>query len=59
MAIAAVGGGREGVALLLNQYADQLRTAMIYGGCRSLAEISPAVLYVPEMKRKGRARKTG
>lgn len=45
MAVAAVGGGKEGVALLLNLYAEQLRTAMIYGGCRSLAEVSPAVLY--------------
>lgn len=45
MAIAAVGGGKEGVALFLNQYADQLRTAMIYNGCRSLAEVTPSVLY--------------
>ncbi len=45
MAIAAVGGGREAVALLLHQYADQLRTAMIYNGCRSLAEVTPSVLY--------------
>jgi 4-hydroxymandelate oxidase len=48
MAIAAVGGGKEGVALLLNQYADQLRTAMIYTGCNSLDEISPSVLYKKE-----------
>ncbi|MBI5967867.1 MAG: alpha-hydroxy-acid oxidizing protein [Deltaproteobacteria bacterium] len=41
---AAVGGGQEGVSLLLNQYAEQLRTAMLYTGCRSLAEISPSVL---------------
>ncbi len=45
MAIAAVGGGREGVALLLGQYAEQLRTAMIYAGCPSLKEISPAIFY--------------
>jgi 4-hydroxymandelate oxidase len=44
MAVAAVGGGREGVAFLLNQYAEQLRTAMIYTGCSSLAEITPAIL---------------
>jgi len=44
MAIVAVGGGKEGVALLLNQYADQLRTAMIYAGCQSLTEITPSVL---------------
>lgn len=47
MAIAAVGGGREGVSLLLKEYADQLRTAMIYAGCRSLGEIDPSVLYHP------------
>jgi isopentenyl diphosphate isomerase/L-lactate dehydrogenase-like FMN-dependent dehydrogenase len=45
MAAAAVGGGREGVAFLLNQYAEQLRTAMIYAGCASLSEITPAVLH--------------
>ena len=47
MAVAAVGGGKEGVVLLLNQYADQLRTAMIYAGCKSLVEITPSVLYKP------------
>ena len=46
MAVAAVGGGREGVSLLLNQYADQLRTAMLYTGCRSLQEIKPSVIKV-------------
>jgi 4-hydroxymandelate oxidase len=50
MAIAAVGGGKEGVALLLTQYADQLRTAMIYAACRSLAEISPAALHSRERR---------
>jgi 4-hydroxymandelate oxidase len=45
MAVAAVGGGKEGVAFLINQYADQLRTAMIYTGCNFLDEISPSVLY--------------
>ncbi len=44
MAIAAVGGGKQAVALLLTQYADQLRTAMIYGGCKSLSDVSPSVL---------------
>jgi isopentenyl diphosphate isomerase/L-lactate dehydrogenase-like FMN-dependent dehydrogenase len=58
MAIAAVGGGKEGVALLLNQYADELRTAMIYGGCRSLDEVSPSVLY-PESKEIKAPRKRG
>ncbi len=44
-AIAAVGGGSEGVALLLREYAEGLRTAMIYGACRTLSEISPAVIW--------------
>jgi isopentenyl diphosphate isomerase/L-lactate dehydrogenase-like FMN-dependent dehydrogenase len=48
MAIAAVGGGKEGVTFMLNQYADQLKTAMIYGGCRSLADVSSSVLYSSE-----------
>jgi 4-hydroxymandelate oxidase len=45
MAVAAVGGGREGVAFLLNQYAEQMRTAMIYAGCSFLAEITPSILH--------------
>ena len=45
MAIASVGGGSEGVTLLLNQYADDLRTAMIYTGCKSLSDISSDILY--------------
>ncbi len=45
MVIAAVRGGREGEALLLEQYAEQLRTAMIYAGCATLMEVSPAILY--------------
>ena len=49
MAIACVGGGSEGVAFLLNRYADELRTAMIYTGCRSLSEITPDILYGKDM----------
>jgi hypothetical protein len=49
MAVAAVGGGREGVAFLLNRYAEQLRTAMMYAGCGSLAEISSSSI----RRRKG------
>ncbi len=56
MAVAAVGGGKEGVSLLLNQYADQLRIAMIYAGCKSLAEVTPSVLYTPE-RQVGRGKK--
>ncbi len=44
-AIAAVGGGREGVSLLLNQYGEQLRTGMMYAGCTSLKDISPSVFW--------------
>ena len=53
MAIAAVGGGKEGVTLLLNQYADQLKTAMIYGECKSLADINPSALFVPPTEARG------
>ena len=48
MAIASVGGGSEGVTLLLNQYAEDLRTAMIYTGCKSLSDISSDILYRSE-----------
>jgi 4-hydroxymandelate oxidase len=44
MATAAVGGGREGVAFLLNRYAEELRNAMMYAGCGSLAEISASAI---------------
>lgn len=44
MAIAAVGGGREGVFFLLQQYADQLHTAMLYTGCSNLSAVSPVIL---------------
>jgi len=45
MAIVSVGGGPEGVTLLLNRYADELRTAMIYTGCKSLSGITSDVLH--------------
>ncbi len=45
VAIAAVGGGREGVSLLLREYAEQLRTAMLYGGCRTLGEITSSAVW--------------
>ena len=45
LAIAAVGGGAEGVATILNQYADQLRSAMILTGCASLGEIDESILF--------------
>ena len=45
LAIAAVGGGAEGVTAVLDQYADQLRSAMILTGCHALDEIDQSVLY--------------
>ena len=45
MAAAAVGGGAEGVILQLNQYAEQLRTAMIYAGCQNINEITSSVIH--------------
>lgn len=44
LVIAAVGGGAEGVMTVLDQYADQLRSAMILTGCASLDEINESVL---------------
>jgi len=45
LAIAAMGGEAEGVTAVLNQYADQLRSAMILTGCASLAEIDESILF--------------
>ena len=53
LAVGSVGGGREGVSLLLNQYADQWRTAMLYTGCRSLADVTPSILYNSGKEAKG------
>lgn len=46
LAIAAVGGGTEGVSMVLNQYADQLRSAMILTGCASLDEMDGSILFL-------------
>ena len=48
MAMVAVGGGKEGVAFLLRQYAEELRTAMLYAGCDSLTAIHSSILYTPK-----------
>jgi 4-hydroxymandelate oxidase len=44
--IAAVAGGAEGVTAVLDQYADQLRSAMILTGCASLDEIDESILFL-------------
>jgi 4-hydroxymandelate oxidase len=59
LAVAAVGGGKEGVTLLLNQYADQLRTAMLYTGCRSLVDVTTSVLYTPGKEVRSKPVKRG
>ncbi len=46
LVIAAVGGGAEGVTAVLDQYADQLRSAMILTGCASLDEIDESMLFL-------------
>jgi isopentenyl diphosphate isomerase/L-lactate dehydrogenase-like FMN-dependent dehydrogenase len=33
------------VVLQLNQYAEQLRTAMIYAGCQNINEIKASVIH--------------
>ncbi len=45
LAIAAIGGGVEGVVTILSRYADELRSAMILTGCASLEEIDGSALY--------------
>jgi 4-hydroxymandelate oxidase len=46
LVIAGVGGGAEGVTAVLDQYADQLRSAMILTGCASLDEIDESILFL-------------
>jgi 4-hydroxymandelate oxidase len=46
LAIAAMGGGSGGVTTVLDQYADQLRSAMILTGCASLDEIDESILFL-------------
>lgn len=44
LAIAAVGGGAEGVALALRRLADELRTAMVLTACPSPSAAGPHIL---------------
>jgi 4-hydroxymandelate oxidase len=45
LAVAAVGGGAEGVRLQLEEYAKQLHVAMMLTGCASLSEVGRKVLW--------------
>jgi 4-hydroxymandelate oxidase len=45
LAVAAVGGGAEGVRLQLEEYAKQLHVAMMLTGCASLADVTGKVLF--------------
>lgn len=45
LAIAAVGGGAEGVGKLLESMRAQLEQAMLLTGCATVAQISPEVLF--------------
>jgi isopentenyl diphosphate isomerase/L-lactate dehydrogenase-like FMN-dependent dehydrogenase len=47
-AIAAIGGGREGVALYTGILRSQLEQAMIMTGCREIKDVSPAVIWSPD-----------
>lgn len=47
IAIAAFGGGAQGVKRQLEQFEKDLRTGMIMTGCENLQKISPAVVRVP------------
>jgi len=44
LAVAAVGGGAEGVRLQLEEYAKQLHMAMMLTGCASLADVTGKIL---------------
>jgi len=46
LAVAAVGGGAEAVAALLNRYTDELRAAMILTGTAAADEVDESVLYL-------------
>jgi 4-hydroxymandelate oxidase len=45
LAIAALGGGAEGVKLYMEQVKSQLYSAMILAGCNDLAKIGPQVIF--------------
>jgi 4-hydroxymandelate oxidase len=45
LAIAAVGGGAEGVRLQLEEYAAGLKVAMILTGCGSISKVSISILH--------------
>ena len=47
IAIAAFGGGAQGVKRQLEQLEKDLKTAMIMTGCDSLEKIGPAVVRIP------------
>jgi isopentenyl diphosphate isomerase/L-lactate dehydrogenase-like FMN-dependent dehydrogenase len=44
-AVAAIGGGQEGVELYTGQYRDQLEQAMIVTGCAETSQAGPHLLY--------------
>lgn len=44
---AVLGGGEEGVALMLNKMADELDKALLLTGCASLAEVGPHIVSLP------------
>lgn len=52
LAIAAVGGGAEGVALALNKMRSELAMAMLMTGTASAARVSPSILYAPSINVK-------
>jgi hypothetical protein len=43
-AVAAVGGGAEGVKLLADQYRQELETAMVMTGTASVASVDPSII---------------
>ncbi|HHV78411.1 MAG TPA: alpha-hydroxy-acid oxidizing protein [Firmicutes bacterium] len=45
LAIAAAGGGQEGVRLQLEEYRNQLRVAMVLTGCARVSDVDSSVLW--------------
>jgi len=45
LAIGAVGGGAEGVALVINKLAAELRAAMVLTGVSDIANVPPSILW--------------
>ena len=46
LALAAVGGGKEGVRMMLDKIRSELRETMIMSGCSTIAEITRSHVHI-------------